>query len=327
MRKYLSYLLISALLLNLAVLTSCANNAADVYIEKGKVSLTNDNYVQAENYFKKALQKEPGNKKAAPYEKQAVSLEDASMAISNKNYNSASIKLEKIKSYPSLLASTNTSINKLELKIQKLEKQNMTESYKKELKKINSLIQDQQYDSAIVRLNTFKDLKRASSASVDKELKKTEDNLSSAIKSGKQAKSDNINTSYNKYTNNRFGFSIEYPSNFNMGEAPTNNDGRTFSDGQCNIIVSGSNNSMNETLNDNFSEAAVDVSNSIDYQVHKKNYYVLSYVKGNNIVYIKTFLNRGAFAQLNITYPSSLKSKYDPIVAHLVQTFTPGHEG
>lgn len=327
MRKYLSYLLILVLLLSLVVLSSCAKNDAYIYIEKGKVSLTNDNYVQAENYFKKALQKEPSNKKAATYEKQAASLEDASTAISKKNYSLAKMKLENMKSTPSLLASTNASIKKLELMIQKLEKQNMIESYEKELKKINVLIQDKQYDLAIARLNTFKDLKKVSSASVDKELKKTEDNLSSAIRDGKPTVSDNTHISYNTYTNNRFGFSIEYPSNFKMGQVPTNNDGRQFSDGQCNITVFGSNNAMNETLNDNFSEAAIDVPHSISYQVHKKNYYILSYIKGNNIVYIKTFLNHGAFTQLNITYPSSLKSKYDPIVAHLVQTFTPGHVG
>lgn len=104
-------------------------------------------------------------------------------------------------------------------------------------------------------------------------------------------------------------------------------DGCQFSDRQCNITVAGINNAMNETLNDDFSEAEVDVPSSITYQVHQKNYYIMSYVKGNNIVSTKTFLNRRAFTHLNITYPSSLKSKYDPIVIHLVQTFTPGHEG
>ena len=41
---------------------------------------------------------------------------------------------------------------------------------------------------------------------------------------GTQTESDNIQT----YENSRFGFSFGYPSNWQLGEAPTNNDGRTI---------------------------------------------------------------------------------------------------
>ena len=42
----------------------------------------------------------------------------------------------------------------------------------------------------------------------------------------------NAQQAYTKYCNARYGFCIEYPVNFGIEPAPTNNDGRAFYDNE-----------------------------------------------------------------------------------------------
>ena len=41
--------------------------------------------------------------------------------------------------------------------------------------------------------------------------------------------------SYNTYKNDRYGFTVEYPTTFTKGEEPTNGDGRKFYNGDSTI--------------------------------------------------------------------------------------------
>ncbi len=54
---------------------------------------------------------------------------------------------------------------------------------------------------------------------------------------------------YETYTNSRYGFSIDHPTNLIAGTQPTNGDGLEFknSDGTVSLTASGSNNVLNET--------------------------------------------------------------------------------
>ena len=56
---------------------------------------------------------------------------------------------------------------------------------------------------------------------------------------------------YSTYTNSRFGFSVEYPTSFKVGQPPTNNDGRRFFNEEATILAFGRNINIledNETI-------------------------------------------------------------------------------
>lgn len=62
----------------------------------------------------------------------------------------------------------------------------------------------------------------------------------------------------------------------------------------------------------------------ITYRAKDQNWYVLSGYKGQNILYLKTFVGNESINHLHIEYPASLKAKYDEIVTRIVRTFKPG---
>jgi hypothetical protein len=133
--------------------------------------------------------------------------------------------------------------------------------------------------------------------------------------------------SYKKYCNKRFGFCVEYPEDFGMEPAPTNNDGRAFYDGEgFRMTASGINNVMDETLK---SEMLSQEQNfdSISYRTSGNNWYVLSGLKGNEIIYLKTFVGKGSINHLYISYPSRTKADYESIVNRISRSFVPGDLG
>ena len=133
--------------------------------------------------------------------------------------------------------------------------------------------------------------------------------------------------SYKKYCNGRFGFCVEYPANFGMEPAPTNNDGRAFYDGEgFRLSVSGINNIMDETLKSEMISQEQNFDN-ISYRTSGSNWYVISGLKGNKIVYLKTFVGKRSINHLYISYPSQMKAEYESIVTRISRSFSPGGLG
>lgn len=130
--------------------------------------------------------------------------------------------------------------------------------------------------------------------------------------------------SYKSYCNSRFGFCVNYPATFGMGPAPTNNDGREFSDRDgFFMIASGNYNVLENSLTDEMRSQEKDFD-TITYKKRKRNWYVLSGYKNNNIVYIKTYMGRETIYHLYIRYPIKRKREYDQIVSRISHSFKPG---
>ncbi|WP_423800022.1 hypothetical protein [Neobacillus sp. SAB-20_R2A] len=145
------------------------------------------------------------------------------------------------------------------------------------------------------------------------------------IKMEQSAKAQEPETQFKTYTNSRFGYSIQYPDTFQMGLEPTNNDGREFSDGICQITSSGAHAVEDNPLQTEKDWAIQEVNGTILYQKTGDNWFVLSYQEGSTTVYKKTMLNDGISFSIVITYPSDKQNTYGPIVSHIVSTFVPGH--
>jgi hypothetical protein len=135
-------------------------------------------------------------------------------------------------------------------------------------------------------------------------------------------------TRYSTYTNDRFFFSVDYPSSlFEMQPPPENNDGRTFlsKDRHVEMRVWGVYDALSETLEQKYNAALKSFTKRPTYTVFSKSRFVVSGVRDNRIVYIKTLYRRtkdtDIFYTLTIEYPLADKIKYDTVVTHIANSF------
>jgi hypothetical protein len=137
------------------------------------------------------------------------------------------------------------------------------------------------------------------------------------------------NHAWKTYTNERFGFSVCYPSDLlRPGTAPDNNDGLTFigSNG-AKIAAWGSLNAMDWTLADSARQDEQRLAHDagrVTYKVIRKAFYVLSGRKGDQIFYNRTALANCKFSAVELTYPTADSAIWNAISARVSQCFDPG---
>ncbi|GAA0433545.1 hypothetical protein GCM10008983_07710 [Lentibacillus halophilus] len=130
--------------------------------------------------------------------------------------------------------------------------------------------------------------------------------------------------SYESYTNSRFGFSVDYPTTFSKEDAPTNNDGREFTNNEASILAYGSHINVlegNETIETYYNRAIESNPGSIAYQQVGSDWYVISFKEGNDTIYEKAIIEKDIISTLKITYPTSRQSYYKPMVTHISEGF------
>ena len=131
-------------------------------------------------------------------------------------------------------------------------------------------------------------------------------------------------TADTRYCNSRFGFCVEYPSEFGSEPAPDNNDGRVFFDRNgFRMTAAGINNVTDETLKSEI-EVFLDRFDTVTYRKLGNNWYALSGYKGEDIIYIKSWVGAGSINHLYLQYPSALKADYDYVVKRIVKSCRPG---
>lgn len=149
-----------------------------------------------------------------------------------------------------------------------------------------------------------------------------ENNLESTQENNELVQSKNQQVSYKQYTNDRYWFSIEYPSTFITKLLPDNNDGiiLSASDGNTELTVSGINNILNETPTSIYNDLLKEHRNA-SYKKHADNWMVVSWLEGDKIVYEKRVVGSGSINTFIIKYPSIQNDYYSPIISHLNSTF------
>ena len=130
-----------------------------------------------------------------------------------------------------------------------------------------------------------------------------------------------------KYCNARFGFCVRYPASLVKREAPANGDGQNFDNGNgLYLTVSGINNATNNTLKAEMSSARGQFD-KITYRAQGQNWFVLSGMKNDEIIYLKTFIGRGSVNHLEIKYGTNFKKFYRTVAGNMAQSFKPGQLG
>ncbi len=138
--------------------------------------------------------------------------------------------------------------------------------------------------------------------------------------------SDNV---YKTYHNPRFSYSISYPKNilYPQGESD-NGDGQKFltKDADASLIVYGSNNALDESLEDQYLEASRggmtdNPKKVVTYKLLRNNWFVVSGYNSGKVFYQKTILSNNQFKTLYFEYDESKKNIFDPIAKHISRSF------
>ena len=131
---------------------------------------------------------------------------------------------------------------------------------------------------------------------------------------------------WNTYGNTRFGYSVCYPAGIftPQGEAD-NGDGQRFiaADG-AELLVWGSNNVLNASLDDQVGNQLSELKNPEflpSYRAGRGDWRVVSGLWAEKIVYLKITLRRGQFVAFRISYDRALSGTYDAVVKRVSSCF------
>ncbi len=134
---------------------------------------------------------------------------------------------------------------------------------------------------------------------------------------------------YHTYHNQRFNYSIAYPKDimYPQGESD-NGDGQKFlsKDADASLIVYGSNNALNQSLEDLYLEESrggtnQDPTKVVTYKVLKNGWFVVSGYISGNVFYQKTIFNNDQFKTFYFAYPEGKKQFFDPITTYIASSF------
>lgn len=335
--KYISLILA---IVGLFILTSCSNDKYDQAINNGIKSLGEKDYHQAAIYFEVALNEKQGDNKASSYFTQANQMENAIQTYKNKDFNSAINSLD-------IVINDKNSLETLQEEAKKLKNQIYSEeelisSIEEKMTLVDNLIKKNNYSGAQKQLQLLQKEIKANKLLANYQSEVTEqieqvnlvlkedDNLQQKDEPTKaKEQNENKKTTYKTYVNGRFGFSLQYPTDLMMAPPPTNGDGAKLYNEELEITAYGGHTNVvnqGETIETYYEDDLNKISEEVAYQKLTKNWYVLSYVENDRIVYKKFFFGDEVFNTFIITYPVSKKEQYDPVTTRIAKTFVSSAE-
>jgi hypothetical protein len=128
-----------------------------------------------------------------------------------------------------------------------------------------------------------------------------------------------------QYVNNRFGFSVIVPAEFERSESPENGDGDHFTspDGRATLSMYGSN-SSGTTTKEYYDDLAHGLGVEPTYTRLADDWFVLSGQKGNNIFYTKVFVGPASVNTFTFEYPAEQAEQYRSTNDQIANSFKHG---
>lgn len=325
------------------LLTSCANNDYQNALDKGIDSLGEQDYHQAAIYFEVASSEQANDKEARMYFEQASLMEDAINYYEQEEYVAALDAFEAVTNLDEGLKTIKSEAQNWKETI--LDEQEELAATEEEIDTINQLISSKEYTSALEQLQLLHKKVESDKALLyyENELEKLTERINIALEELENAKASPTSDApeekpiklkeealkveedwtYDTYTNERFGFSIQYPSVLTVGSPPTNGDGLNFYNDELELTVFGSHNSMDESIESIYQQAITNIEVPIAYDRLADHWFVLSYVENGRIIYEKFFYGDNVFNRFIITYPENKQEVYGPVTTHISDTFIP----
>lgn len=122
---------------------------------------------------------------------------------------------------------------------------------------------------------------------------------------------------YETYRNDKFGFSVRYPSGvLQPTEGMGNGNGHVFKapDGSASMLVYATGEATSEKLRQRFEEQTTNPDLNVTYQTQGDGWYVLSGYRGDHIFYERADIRGGALKVVRMFYDRSRKRYFDSIV-------------
>jgi hypothetical protein len=136
---------------------------------------------------------------------------------------------------------------------------------------------------------------------------------------------------WSRYSNERFGFRLEYPANlFHVERTTEAGDGRVFAaqDGEARLLVGALRNEDHHSAKSyqDFLARTSYADYSINYRPLGDDWLVLSGEANGKIFYEKAILSCGGelISSFAMLYPADKREVFDPIVARVANSFVPG---
>lgn len=125
---------------------------------------------------------------------------------------------------------------------------------------------------------------------------------------------------FNKYYNERFTYTIDYPAFLVPQRESENHDGRIFKDKNSELTVWGA--YYPENLNQAFKDATNDLKQFKIKNIIKKNdYFIINGESNTKIAYFKTIFICNEFINMRLYYPKTDKSQWNSITKIIVKSF------
>ena len=137
---------------------------------------------------------------------------------------------------------------------------------------------------------------------------------------------------WRKYTNERFGFTLSYPSTLVAGVEAQNGSGREFHTPDMTFSLAVSAHFFAPDIGDTFearwNEELSSLGDTINYKKKTDAWYVVSGVaKDGTEYYHKKMRKGGNWVAFHITYPHAQNAKYDKWVEEIAKRFVPFLDG
>jgi len=126
---------------------------------------------------------------------------------------------------------------------------------------------------------------------------------------------------YKNYHNERYLYSIMYPNNLKIVDDHANGQGNMLEsdDKKVSLQIYGTNNASNDNINSIYSKAIKNTN--MYYKVKAGNWFVISYIEGDKIVYQKKVVGKSSTNTFIFKFPSNEKDKYTTVVDTLEKSF------
>ena len=127
-----------------------------------------------------------------------------------------------------------------------------------------------------------------------------------------------------RYVNARYGFQVSYPAFLISAPNPASGDGIRMYDKKGFVLVASGINNESEITFQSELQTQWESIGTITYGVKGSNWFAISGIKENKIIYIKSYIDKGAINHLYIEYPKDQRDRYGNIVEAISKSFTPG---
>ena len=126
-------------------------------------------------------------------------------------------------------------------------------------------------------------------------------------------------TEYKSYHNEKFSYSINYPNSLKIEDGTANGNMIKSDDGKVSLQMYGNNNAAGDTSDSIYNKAIKDTN--MYYKVHAGNWFVISYIEGDKIIYQKKVVGKGSTNTFIFKFPANEKDKYTNVVSALEKSF------